>query len=870
MARHSGPGGSGESSARLSPLQAFRAEHSRGFYVISCAWVGILAVIGLYLVGFGGYLVHLGGSPYYVLFGLAMLAAAVFYFGRPTLSLLCVVGAALLTLPWAFWECGANYWALFPRLLMPFGLAVVALFLYSPAAAPRMPASWRKAATCGGWVGLVLCVLGFGRGFMNVPIITPDAKQLADYKLPTPEALKAAGENVSDWTAWGRTNHGTRYAPFQQINRDNVKDLKLAWQAHTGDLGPGVRQDTPLQIGDTVFDCTPNDIIVAMDADTGKIRWRYNTVSTTAAPWQRCRGLAYYEVPAAVQEAAQQAGDSRAPRTNDADEALAPPSACRRRLINTTIDARLIELDADTGKPCATFGQQGVVDLTQGMGRVPSGFYFQTAAPTVARGQVIIGGWVMDNMMRGEPSGVIRAFDAVTGKLTWAWDMGHPDWTGAPPPGEHYTRGTPNMWTSAAYDDKLGLVYVPLGNDTPDYNTINRKRVSHLFNSSIVALDIKTGKPRWKFQTVHKDVWDYDLPSQPALVDVPDGKGGTIPAVIQTTKRGQIFFLNRATGEPITKVEEKPVATAKGELPGEELSPTQPYSVGMPTIGADHLTEKFMWGATMLDQLLCRIQFHKVYYTGDFTPASLRPSIEQPGNIGGLNWGSVSYDPVNHLAMMNDIRVPSLFFQVPRDKFTGVLLHGHFPNPFTDAGHGPAPQYGTPYGMITEFWLSVIGAPCVQPPYGTITAVNMDTHKIAWQVQGGTVEKMGPFGIPSHLPMTMGMPTYAGTMTTAGGLVFFSGNQDFYLRAYDGANGKLLWQYALPIGSSATPMSYVSPKTGRQYILVSVGGMNHNGPTGDLMMAFALPEKNSKAASTAAPASAPGEKTSSETTSQPS
>jgi quinate dehydrogenase (quinone) len=257
----------------------------------------------------------------------------------------------------------------------------------------------------------------------------------------------------------------------------------------------------------------------------------------------------------------------------------------------------------------------------------------------------------------------------------------------------------------------------------------------------------------------------------------------------------------------------------------------------MPTIGAERLSEKKMWGATMLDQLYCRISFLEHNYDGDFSPPGLKPTIQQPGNGGGMNWGSTSYDPANHLAFINDIRVPSELWLIPRSEYPAWSKQ----HPWPHDGHGPAAMAGLPYGEATYFWMSPIGVPCTEPPFGTITAIDLSSRKIAWQVPAGTAEKLGPFGIESHLPMPVGMPTYAGTMTTAGGLVFFAGFQDYYLRAYDAQTGKVVWKFPLPVGSSATPMSYISPKTHRQYIVLSVGGASHSKDIADEVMAFALP-----------------------------
>ncbi len=394
----------------------------------------------------------------------------------------------------------------------------------------------------------------------------------------------------------------------------------------------------PLQIGELIYSCSRNGHVAALDADTGTVRWQFDPHAQSPV-WQRCRGLGYFDTRDA-QGGAQFAQGSVATAT-----AAAP---CERRLLQTTIDARLIALDAVTGRPCEGFGEHGSVDLKQGMGLVKPGFYFQTSAPLVARRLVIIGGFVADNQERGEPSGVIRAFDVLTGDLVWAWDMGNAAVTSEPHAGEGYTRGTPNMWSTASYDDVLGLIYLPLGNETPDYYGRGRSEASEKFASSIVALDVTDGRVRWSVQTVHHDLWDYDVPSQPALYDVPDGKGGTIPALLQTTKRGQLFFINRATGTPLADIVEKPV-TQQGHVPSEWLSKTQPYAVGMPSIGTEPLSESQMWGTTPLDQLWCRIRFRQLRYDGEFTP----PAWSSRSNIPATSVASIG-------EVCRSIRIPAM------------------------------------------------------------------------------------------------------------------------------------------------------------------------------------------------------------------
>lgn len=751
-------------------------------------------------LGTGGFwLFLLGGSGYYLAAGLAYCLAALLLLRGRSAGAAIALAVALLSLPFAIWEVGREFWGLFARLLSPAVIAAIAC-LVSLKLAPGSNRGW-----------LTLGLLGsttFAIALLALAFVPHGAIR------PGPEAtnyIPSGASNIpEDWTSYGKTNDGLRFSRFDQINRDTVAQLQPAWTFRTGKT-VGVDQNTPLVIGDTLYSCNPSNVVAALDLDTGQPRWTFDP-KAEAPMWQRCRGLGFYR-------------QSPSPAT--------PAQPCGDRLIMTTIDARLIALDAKDGQPCPGFGAEGTVSLAAGMGEVKPGYYFQTSAPLVARDKIIIGGWVKDNQETHEPSGVIRAFDVLSGELVWAWDLGNPAITRDPPEGGSYTRATPNMWTTASYDDRLGLIYAPLGNATPDYYGAERPDFADEYNAALVALDVETGRERWHFRTVNHDIWDYDLPSQPALIDLPDGKGGVLAAVLQTTKRGQIFLLNRETGEPISRVEEKPVPQA-GAVPEERLASTQPYSIDMPTIGAERLSEEKAWGLTMFDQLACRIAFRRLRYDGDFTPIGLQAALQQPGNLGGMNWGSVSVDVEAGRVFLNDIRIPSVFRLIPRDAYDS-----RFHN---DAGHGPAPQRGTPYGMETEMWESPLGIPCNQPPYGTITAIDLKTKQIAWQIPAGTAEELGPMRFKLNLPMPLGLPTYGGTMATAGGLVFFAGFQDHYIRAYDAADGNLLWQHPLPMSASATPMTYVSPTTGRQYVVISVGGAPFSQENGDYLIAFALPD----------------------------
>ncbi|MDR1076055.1 MAG: membrane-bound PQQ-dependent dehydrogenase, glucose/quinate/shikimate family [Xanthomonadaceae bacterium] len=804
----------------------------------------LMVAIGLFLTIAGGQLISLGGSWFYLVAGMLTLVSGALLLFRKTAGAYLYGLVFIATLIWAYMEAGTWFWGLFPRIFMPLVLmTLILVFLPFNKAKPARKSSFR-AAYPPALVLVVAVVLMFSHVFRPHNEVTAPA-QVAGRVLPA----AAADGNGGDWTHYARDGQGRRYAPFSQIDPNNVRNLQVAWQYRTGDIADGTsasggpaaeEQNTPLQVGDTVYGCTPHDKVYALNADTGEVRWEYDAKGQSPM-WQRCRSLGYADMSkntfvAAMSEVALPADATQAAPApvEPASADTAADAACRRRIVVGTIDARLIELDAQTGKPCEAFGRQGTVNLKDGMGEVKPGYYMQTSGPTVIEnGLIVIAGWVVDNQSVGEPSGVVRGFDARNGDLVWAWDLGNPAITQLPPPGETYTRGTPNVWTTPAYDDQLGLVYLPTGNTTPDFWGGERTAAADAYNSSVVALDYRTGKEKWKFQTVHHDLWDYDLPSQPALYDIPDGNGGTLPALIQLTKRGQIFMLDRRDGTPIAQVEEKPVPTDVAE--GDRISPTQPYSVGMPVIGAKPLQEKDMWGMTMLDQLICRVQFRKLHYEGDFTPPSTKPTLQQPGNIGGMNWGSATIDEPLHYLIVNDIRIPLINQLVARaeaEKYT-----------VDPSGHGNfSPQAGTPFGLLQSYFLSPLGVPCTTPPLGSLTAIDLTTRQIVWQVPLGSTQDSGPLGIKTGLPMQVGMPTMGASLATGGGLLFFTGTQDYFIRAIDVRSGEVVWKDRLPVGGQSTPMSYVSPTTGRQYVLFTAGGARGQPDRGDYVIAYALPE----------------------------
>jgi quinate dehydrogenase (quinone) len=774
------------------------------------------AIVGIILIAVGGYLLKgglqlmgLGGSLYYLVAGALILVAGVFLLFTQILGAYIYAGTFVATIVWALWEAGFHFWPLAARLgfLAAIGI-LVALITPKLKGAEKCP-TIKKFAWASVGILLVGVVGAFANAFNPIWLVKPTADVAA---------VNEVTDDGANWTNYGRTPDGTQFSPATQINPDNVSQLQVAWTVRTGDFafGGAENQNTPLQIGDTVYACTPTNQVFALDANSGKERWKYDPkVNSGYSPtWQRCRSLAYYEVPGTAASAEGHA-----------------------RIYLTTADLRLIALDAATGKPVSTFGKEGHVSLATGMGEIIPGFYNPTAGPVLAGDRLIVGGWVMDNQSVDEPSGAVRAFDAVTGDLAWAWDIGRPGVTTAPKDGETYTRGTPNTWAAPTYDAELGLVYLPTGNGTPDMYGGHRTPETDRVSSSIVAVDARTGQEKWVFQTAHHDVWDYDLPSKPVLYDVPDANGQRIPALIQTTKRGEIFVIDRRDGKPITEVVEKAVPT--DGLPGEKLSPTQPYSVGMPQIRQDVLTEKTMWGITPLDQLSCRIAFKQLEYKGDFTPPSTNWYIPHPSPFGTMNWGGISIDKVHDLLIVNDMRIMMKARLIPRDEVNKTMAQSGKVGPGVG---GIVPMDGTPYGVSRTMVTSGLGVPCTDPPFGAMTAIDLKTKKVVWQRSLGTVEQLGPMGMKTGLPIPIGMPSLGGPVATASGLIFYTGTADYYLRAINVKTGEEIWKSPLPVGAQSTPLVFTSPSTKKQYVVVTAGGGRTAPDRGDYIIAYALPD----------------------------
>jgi len=799
--------------------------------LLARAWLAVLGAIiiaaGLFFAVGGGKLVWLGGSPYFVIAGIALLVSGLLIIRRRPSGALLFGLVFLATVAWALWEVGLSYWPLNSRLLaIGVGASVVAfsypLLRRSAGLSPARGPSFAVAA-----VLALACAFAMAGMFVPHPPVafTGTAEPLTK--------VDPANEQ-KNWEAYGNTTGGSRFVALDQITRDNIADLKVAWTYHTGDtpISPGANgaedQQTPLQVGDRVFLCTPHNNVIALDADTGKEIWK-NEINAQSSVWMRCRGLAYFDATRPLEQPTA-AGATPVTAVTVAEGAL-----CQRRILMNTITAELIALDADSGAFCPDFGTNGRVDLKVGLGDAPDPQYVLTSAPTLAGTTVVVGGRIADNVQVDMPGGVMRGFDVVTGELRWAFDPGNPEITKLPPEGQTYTRSTPNVWASMSYDPASNTVFMPVGSPSVDLYGATRTALDHKYGASMLALDATTGREKWVYQTVHNDLWDFDVPMQPSFIDFPKADGTTVPALVFGTKAGQIFVLDRTTGEPLTKVDD--VAVKPGSIPNEPYSQTQKLSVGMPQIGAQTLVESDMWGATPFDQLLCRISFKSMRYDGIYTVPGTDLALNFPGSLGGMNWGGISTDPVTNTIFVNDMRL-GLWIRMTEAAPSDAVASG---GESVNTGMGLVPMKGTPYAVDKNRFLSALGIPCQAPPFGSLTAIDMKTQGIKWQVPVGTVEDTGPLGIKMGLPIPIGMPTLGGTLATQGGLVFIAGTQDYYLRAFDSATGKEVWKARLPVGSQGGPMSYKSPKTGKQYIVISAGGARQSPDRGDYVIAYALP-----------------------------
>jgi quinoprotein glucose dehydrogenase len=636
-------------------------------------------------------------------------------------------------------------------------------------------------------------------------------------------ALHAQSRATSDWGYYGGDAFGRRFSSLDQINRGNVARLELAWSYRTGELGAGFAragrltfEATPVLAFGALYLETATNIVIALDPQTGAQRWRFDPHVERAARYSEAsaRGVSVWE-----------------------DSEQQPALACRRRVFTGTLDARLIALDADSGRPCADFGSGGSIDLTRGVHIRDPGAYLVTSPPAIYGNLVIVGSAIGDNRAVSVERGVIRAFDARSGAPVWSFDP-LPDAYNHPAAGDWQLEqalgsGAGNAWGVMSVDEEHGLVLIPTGSASPDFYGGLRVGMDR-FADSLLALDARSGRLVWGQQLVHHDLWDYDLAAQPVLGDF-EVQGSPVAAVIQATKTGMLYVFERTHGQPLVPLSEKPVPAS--HVPGEHAWPTQPFSALPPLVPQQPVQPRDAWGITFWDRGRCRDLIASLRNEGIFTPPDIKGTLESPGYIGGVNWGGLAFDEqrqrviaaVNLLPMMVTLVTPEeLEEQSHSDKY-----------PRAEFGR----QAGAPYGVRREPLLSPFGLPCTAPPWGTLVSVDLRGARIVWQVPLGSTEGHTPWFVPDR---EFGMPNMGGPIATAGDLVFVGAALDSYLRAFDIETGRELWKYKLPAGAQATPMTYRGGADQRQYVVISAGGHGALGtPRGDYVMAFALPRKTS-------------------------
>lgn len=854
----------------------------------------IMAVFAAPLVIGGAYLLSLGGSPYYLFAGVIILTTAFLLFKKYWSAYALYAIFIVATIVWALWESGFYWWALAPRVGFPliFGLLMLLPWVSNKMRGHKIQVSTSSASSTSTidtvkknplyYWGLLASVgvgalLSFGSLANNVTDKLGELKLTAtddgDQDTTSSDTSANLGDPLSngqqtpdgEWSAYGRTNYGQRYSPLTQINTDNVKNLELAWQIQTGDvkgpndIGETTYQATPLKIGNALYMCTPHNWVLALDADSGKTLWKFDpkVEKNLQRQHQTCRGVSYYAGQAGMDSTPLVANDeansdSAINDTTANNTAITNKSAmhsnmmvqkvtgntfenaskqCDAKIFIPTSDAKLYALDPNTGQRCQDFGEDGALDLMHNMPFTQAGYYYSTSPPIVVGNTIVVAGAINDNYDVNSPSGVIRAYDVNTGELLWNWDSGDPDNT-APfdvnDPTQTYKTSSPNSWAIASADEELGLVYFPMGNRTPDQLGSYRNAAEEKYATSVVALDINTGEARWVQQFVHHDLWDMDTPAQPTLLDL-DTNDGVQPALVVPTKQGDVYVLNRATGEPIVPIKERD-APQGYLIAGEHAAPTQPYS-GL-SFEPPMLKEKDMWGASLIDQMMCRIEFNQLNYDGRYTPPSTNGSIVYPGNFGTFNWGGIAVDPENGVMFGMPTYLAFTSKLIPKETLGDVE---------TNKGEqGVNANEGADYAVEMGPFLSPLGVPCQQPPWGTIAGAYLATGEIAYQRKNGTVQDLSP--IP--LKLELGVPGIGGPIITKGGLAFLSAATENNFRAYDLKNGDVLWNVRIPAGGQATPMTYLNSK-GEQMVVLVAGGHGSVGTTiGDYVVAYKLGEQS--------------------------
>ncbi|OUY07410.1 glucose/quinate/shikimate family membrane-bound PQQ-dependent dehydrogenase [Acinetobacter populi] len=786
--------------------------------------VFILAVFGVVLLGGGIYLATLGGSWYYIITGLILLLSAYFLMRRSITALWLYAALMIGTVIWAVWEVGTDFWALAPRLDI---LGLLGLWLLVPGVTRDIgqPKTSGKA--------VLSSTLGIAIVVMIYAIFNDPQEIHGTITNEQPQTAQAIdGVDSADWPAYGRTQAGVRYSPLTQINDQNVKGLKVAWTFRTGDLktdhdsGETTNQVTPIKIGNNMYMCTTHQYLIALDPATGKEKWRFDPKLKADKTYQHltCRGVSYYDE------------NNTAEFATSLAHKQSSSTQCPRKIILPVNDGRLVAINADNGQRCEDFGKNGEVDLQKDMPFAYPGGYNPTSPPIVTGTTIIIAGSVTDNFSTKEPSGVIRGYDVNNGQLLWVFDTGAEDPNAIPAPGQTFVHNSPNAWAPLAYDAKADVVFVPTGVGTPDIWGGDRTELKERYANSVLALNATTGKLIWHFQTTHHDLWDMDVPSQPTLAEIKDQSGQMVPAVYVTTKTGNVFVLDRRDGRAIVPITERavPQTVKRGpQTKGEHYSATQPFS-DLDLAPQQKLTDKDMWGATMFDQLMCRVSFKKLNYDGIYTPPSENGTLVFPGNLGVFEWGGISVNPDRQVAVMNPIGLPFVSRLIPENPDRQETARG------AGTEQGVQPMYGVSYGVEISAFLSPFGLPCKQPSWGFVAGVDLNTHQVVWKKRIGTIRDSLP-NLMQLPPLKIGVPGLGGSISTAGNVMFVAATQDNYIRAYNVSNGDKLWEARLPAGGQATPMTYEI--NGKQYVVIMAGGHGSFGTKmGDYLVAYALPD----------------------------
>ena len=642
-------------------------------------------------------------------------------------------------------------------------------------------------------------------------------------------ASSAARGQVSsgaEWPNYGNDPGGMRYSALAQINRDNVSKLKVAWIFHTGDVsdGSGGRkrsgfEATPILVDGTLYFTTPFNRVIALDPETGKQRWAYDP--------EIDKTLDY--------------GDGLVNRgvSTWRDSARPADQQCHRRVYEATQDARLISLDALTGKPCLDFGESGQVSLRDVPG-YRAGWYHMTSPPAVIGDLIVVGSAIDDNQLATMPAGVVRAFDVRSGALRWSWDpipnaspsSRSKDTIGSGPAAKadqenvEQRTGAANAWSIMAVDPQRDLIFVPTGSASPDYFG-GLRHGDNKWANSVVALHAKTGTIAWGFQLVHHDLWDYDSAPPPLLATLRRDTRD-VPVVIQGNKTGLLYILNRDTGKPVFPVEERRVP--QSDVPGELASPTQPFPLAPPPLAVQKVSVEDAWGPTQQDRDTCRAWIKTLRNEGIFTPPSLQGTLVMPGNLGGMTWSGYAFDPQHSLLIVNTNNLVAKIKLIPRADFSRRDAR-------TEDGEY-SPQTGAPYGLFRRFLQSPSGLPCTAPPWGLLTAVDMNEGKIRWQIPLGSMQDFGG----KQPPIPPGSISLGGPIVTAGGLVFIAATFDPFFRAFDIETGKELWKAQLPASGHATPMTYGLAASGKQFVVIAAGSHPKisEESLGDTLVAFTL------------------------------